>query len=78
MRVTLKANSIEELLSLLEKNYGPDWYDKVSVLINEVSGQIEAAVEPLKAVDTQTALDNRQDDRKCHDNSWIQEGHAHG
>ncbi|WP_448531436.1 DUF342 domain-containing protein [Pseudothermotoga sp.] len=58
MRVTLKANSIEELLSLLEKNYGPDWYDKVSVLINEVSGQIEAAVEPLKAVDTQTALGN--------------------
>ncbi|MBC7117030.1 MAG: DUF342 domain-containing protein, partial [Pseudothermotoga sp.] len=58
MRETLRANSIEELLSLLEKNYGPDWYDKVNVQINETSGQIEAIVEPLKTADIQTILEN--------------------
>ncbi|HCO97482.1 MAG: Uncharacterized protein XD58_0723, partial [Thermotoga sp. 50_1627] len=58
MRETLRANSIEELLSLLEKNYGPDWYDKVNVQINETSRQIEAIVEPLKTADIQTILEN--------------------
>lgn len=46
----LRASSIEELLSMLEKEYGSDWYDKVSVRISEVAGQIEAVVEPLQNV----------------------------
>jgi len=54
----LRANSVEELLSSLEKLYGPDWYDKISVRISEVAGQIEAVVEPMQNVDIEKTLES--------------------
>lgn len=50
----LIANSIEELLAILEKNYGPDWYNKVTIQITETPEHIEANVKPVQAVEPKT------------------------
>ncbi|MEJ5230216.1 MAG: FapA family protein [Pseudothermotoga sp.] len=54
----LRANSVEELLSILEKQYGPDWYNKITVRISEIADQVEATVEPVQSTDTSKALES--------------------
>ncbi len=53
----IKVSSVEELISTLEKNYGPTWYEKVSLQITETTGQIEAVVKPIDNVDSGTAIE---------------------
>ncbi|MGJ8455289.1 DUF342 domain-containing protein [Pseudothermotoga sp. U03pept] len=51
----LIANSIEELLAILEKNYGSDWYNKVTIQITQTREHIEANVKPIQAVEPKTS-----------------------
>ncbi|MFN4190109.1 MAG: flagellar assembly protein A, partial [Pseudothermotoga sp.] len=53
----IKVSSVEELISTLEKDYGPTWYEKVSLQITETAGQIEAVVKPIDNVDSRTAIE---------------------
>lgn len=53
----IKVSSVEELISALEKDYGPTWYEKVSLQITETAGQIEAVVKPIDNVDSRTAIE---------------------
>lgn len=53
----IKTSSIEELLSILEKDYGPTWYDKITLQITETTGQIEAIIKPIENVDSKTPID---------------------
>lgn len=56
-RRLIRTSTIEELLSILEKDYGPNWYDKMTIDITESAGQIEAVVKPIQNVDPRTAFE---------------------
>lgn len=56
-RKIIKASSVEELLSILEKDYGPNWYEKITVEMMETPEQIEATIKPAEIVDPKTAFE---------------------